>query len=111
MSIWENLTTTLVGFSSHIISGIKTAASFIFARVMAWAGLTYVNMKWVMPDIKSFVQDYATALPPKVIDLAGAMGVDVFMVLILSAIVAKVGVRAFLAGVDELQNLISNAGG
>lgn len=111
MSIWETLTTTLVGFAGHLVGIIKTAAGFIFARVLAWAGLSFVNIQYVMPDVKSFVMDYATAMPAQVRELAGALGVDVFMVLILSAVVAKTGVRAFLVGVDALQNMINNAGG
>lgn len=111
MSIWENLTTTLVGFAGHAIGMLKTAAGFIFARVLAWAGLSFVNIKFVMPDVKAFVAQYGTALPGSVRDLAGALGVDVFMVLILSAIVAKTGVRAFLVGVEALEEMITNAGG
>lgn len=109
--MWETLTTTLVGFAGHLVGILKTAAGFIFARVLAWAGLSFVNMQYVMPDVKAFVADYASALPTQVSQLAGALGVDIFMTLILSAIVARTGMRAFLVGVDALQNMINNAGG
>ena len=111
MSIWTTLTETLVGFAGHLIGGLKLAASFIFARVLAWAGLSFASINYVLPEVKSFIGEYLTALPSQVRDMAGAMGIDVFMVLILSAIVAKVGYRAFLVGVDSLQNMINNAGG
>lgn len=109
--MWETLTTTLVGFAGHLVGILKTAAGFIFARVLAWCGLSFVNVMYVMPDVKAFVADYASALPTQVSQLAGALGVDIFMTLILSAIVARTGVRAFLVGVDALQNMINNAGG
>lgn len=109
--IWEKLVGVLVGFAGHLVGGLKLAASAIFARIMAWLGLTFVSMRYVMPDVKDFLAGYMSALPDQVADLAGAMGVDIFMVLILSAIVARMGMRVFLAGVDQLQQMIGNAGG
>lgn len=109
--IWEKLVGVLVGFAGHLIGFIKLAASAIFARVLAWAGLSFVSFRYVMPDIKAFLAEYVTMLPDQVADMFGAMGVDIFMVLILSAIVAKMGVRVFLAGVSQLETMISNSGG
>lgn len=108
--MWEKLTATLVGFSSHLLGGLKLAASFIGARILAAMGLTFVSYNYVLPDVKSFVGQYLTALPTTARELAGAMGVDVFMVMILSALAARVGMRAFLVGVNQLQQMIGNAG-
>lgn len=109
--MWEKLTTTLVGFAAHGLGMLKVAASFIVARVMAAMGLTFVSYSYVLPDVKALVTEYLTALPSSALQLAGALGVDVFIVMILSALVARVGMRAFLVGVAQLQNMIGNAGG
>lgn len=109
--MWEKLTSTLVGFAGHLLGGLKLAASFIFARVMAALGLAFVSYNAVLPSIKAFIQTKAAALPDVIFQLMGAMGVDVFMVLIISAYVAKIGMRVFLVGVTQLQQMISNAGG
>lgn len=99
----------IVKFVGSIITALKLAASFIFARVMAALGLTFVTYEYVLPDIKAWILQHMTALPPKMIQLVGAVGFDVFVILILSAAVAKVGTRAFLAGVHQLERLIGNA--
>ena len=109
--MFEKLTTTLVGFAAHQHGAAKHAASFIFARVLAATGLTFVSYNYVLPDVKQFVAQNATGLDGSVIQLAGAMGVDVFMTMVLSALVARVGMRAFLAGIDKVQGMISDAGG
>jgi len=109
--MFEKITSTLVGFASHLLGGLKVAASFIFARVLAACGLTFVNYQYVLPSIKSFIVEQASGMPTMVREMAGAMGVDVFMTMIASALVAKVGMRVFLAGVTQLQDMITDAGG
>ncbi|MDH1790568.1 DUF2523 domain-containing protein [Stenotrophomonas sp. GD03819] len=109
--MFEKLTTTLVGFAAHLLGALKVAASFIFARVLAAAGLTFVNYKYVLPDVKQFVAEQAGGMDGSVVQLAGAMGVDVFMTMILSALVARVGMRAFIAGIEQIQGMINDAGG
>jgi len=109
--MWGNLTTSLVGFAGHLLGGLKLAASFIFARVLTAAGLTFASYNYVLPDVKAFVVDKAGLLSSEVSGLLGAMGLDVFMIMILSATVAKVGMRAFLVGINQLQGMIDQAGG
>jgi len=109
--MWDTVKTILVGYSGHFLSMLKTAASFIVARVLAAFGLTWVTYFQVLPEVKDFVRGYTSALSGNVSQLAGAMGVDVFIVMILSACVAKYGMRAFLVGIDQLQRMIGNAGG
>lgn len=111
MNFWEKLKQVLVGASGNLVGGLKLAAGFIGARILAALGLAYVTYQAVLPDVKAFLNGYLNQLPTVVRELAGALGVDVFMILILSAYVAKIGTRAFLAGVNQIQNKIDQAGG
>lgn len=107
--MWETLKTMLVGYAGHFLALLKAAASFIVARVLAAFGLTWVTYVQVLPEVKDFVRGYMTGLSGKISELAGAMGVDVFIIMVLSACVAKYGMRAFLVGIDQLQRMIGNA--
>jgi len=109
--MWETITSTLVGFAGHALGALKTAAGFIAARVLAALGLTFVNYQYVLPEVKGWITPYLSAIPGSVGQLTGALGVDVFMIMILSALVARVGMRAFLVGVEQLQSMIGQAGG
>lgn len=109
--MFEKLTSVLVGFAGHLLGGLKLAASAIFARILAACGLTFVNYQYVLPSVKSFLIEQTSGMPSMVREMAGAMGVDVFMVMIVSALSARVGMRVFLAGVSQLQGMISDAGG
>ncbi|WP_313242391.1 DUF2523 family protein [Stenotrophomonas sp.] len=109
--MFEKITSMLVGFSGHLIGGLKLAASAIFARVLAACGLTFVNYQYVLPSVKAWLIEHTSGIPGMVREIAGAMGVDIFMTMIVSALVAKVGMRVFLAGVTQLQGMIADAGG
>lgn len=107
----EKLKELLVEWGGWMLVGVKLAAAGIVGRVLAAFGLTWVSWAYVLPDVKGFVQQFASGLPGWLLQVMGAMGVDVFMVMILSALVAKAGLRVFLVGVTALQNMIGNAGG
>lgn len=107
--MWEKLRNLLVGFSDYALNGLKLAASFIVARVLAAFGLTWVTYKQALPEIKSFLNGYFSSLPDQVKQLAGALGVDIFMIMILSAIAAHMGTRVFLASVTALQGMVNEA--
>lgn len=109
--MWDKLKSMLLWFSEHGIGAFKLAASFIAARVMAAFGLTWVTYRHALPDIKAWLNGYVTVLPDNVKQLVSALGVDVFMVMILSAIAAQVGTRVFLAGVSHIEGLIQQGQG
>ncbi|MEN5206691.1 DUF2523 family protein [Stenotrophomonas terrae] len=109
--MWETAKTLLVGYAGHVLTLLKAAAGFIVARVLAAFGLTWVTYVQVLPEVKDFVRGYTSALSSEVAQLIGAMGIDIFVIMILSACVAKYGMRAFLVGIEQLQTMIGNAGG
>jgi len=109
--MWDKLVSILVGWTGHLLGAAKVACSFIFARVLAATGLTFVNYQYVLPEVKQFIVERATGMDGAAANIAGALGVDVFMTMIISALVAKVGMRVVLAGISQLQGMIADAGG
>lgn len=94
-----------------IVTGIKVAAGFIVARAMAALGLSWVSFEYVLPDVKAFLIDKAQLLPASAVAFFSAIGLDIFIIMIVSAIVAKVGLQVMLVGANKLQTMITNAGG
>lgn len=94
-----------------LLSGLKFFAGSLAGRVLAALGLTFVTYKAVMPMVKAWLTGYLGQLDPRVVNFFAAVGLDVCMTLILSAIVARYGMRAVLAATENLQEMIANAGG
>lgn len=109
--MFEKITSILVGFTTHFLGAAKVACSFIFARILSAMGLTFVNYQYVLPEVKQFIVDQGAAMDGTTMQLAGVLGVDVFMTMIISALVAKVGMKVVLAGIAQLQGMIDGAGG
>lgn len=95
---------------NKIITGLKIAASAIGARIMAAFGLTWVNMHYVLPDVKAWLADKFVGLPPLALEFIAACGFDVFMTLIISAICARTGFRVFIAATAALESYMQGAG-
>lgn len=97
--------------SNLIITGLKVAASAIYARVMSFMGLSWVTFAQVLPEVKGWLHDQAAGLPSQAQDFMGACGIDVFMVLIVSAVASRVGFQVMLVATSKLEQLQANAGG
>lgn len=107
----DNIQEWIVNMAGTLISGLKAAAGFIAARVLAALGLSFVTWRHVLPDVKAWLLSHATMLDQRVTEFFGYVGLDVAMTLIVSALVARVGMRAFLVGTTALQRMIQEAGG
>lgn len=94
-----------------LVTGFKIAAGSIIGRGMAAIGLTWVNFTYALPTVKSWVADKFTGLPPQIGQFLAATGVDIFMTLIISAIVARVGMRTITTSLTALQGLIGQEQG
>ena len=104
----EAIITKWVG---KLITGLKLAAGGIVGRVMAYLGLSWVNFSYTMPEIKSWLLEKASGLSPMAHEYLSAFGVDIFMTLVVSAIVVKVGMKVFMTSVNALEGLVNGAGG
>ncbi|HEY4583748.1 MAG TPA: DUF2523 family protein [Lysobacter sp.] len=65
----------------------------IGAKVLSTYGVSLVSVNSLLPPIKAYIVQYANALPPKASQLLGALGFDVFVTIILSAVCVAYGSR------------------
>lgn len=101
----------IVKWVGSLITAIKLAAGYIVSRVMAALGMSWASFEYVLPEIKGWLVDHAALLPSRAVEVLSAFGVDVFMVMVISAYVAKVGLQVFLVGTAKLESMIQQAGG
>lgn len=99
----------IVKFAGKIISGFKLAASFIVARVLAAFGLSWVTYSTTMPVVKSWIVGKFAGLDSRVVDFFGYVGLDIAIIMIVSALVTKVGTRVFLAATSKVEEMIGQA--
>ncbi len=65
------------------------AGNWIISILMT-LGLTIGVQKMTMPALLAFIQSYATSLPPVAYQAFGAVGMDVFCSMVLSAFLVRV---------------------
>ncbi|WP_295521686.1 DUF2523 family protein [uncultured Stenotrophomonas sp.] len=99
----------LVKFAGKLIAGFKLAASFIVARVLAAFGLSWVTYSATMPVIKAWIVGKFAGLDSRVVDFFGYVGLDIAIIMVVSALVTKIGTRVFLASASKLEEMIGQA--
>ena len=103
--------TLSVRFVAYFLSALKNIALSIYGRIMGGAGLAFVNFQYALPSVKSWLMDKASGLPETAIQFLGACGVDTFMILIISAVIARAGFRTMLTSINSVQALLAAEGG
>lgn len=93
------------------VTGLKLAAGSFVGRAMAGIGLTWANFTYSMPTVKAWVAEKFSGLPANVVEFLAATGVDVAITLVLSAIVARVGIKTITTSLTALQGLIGQEQG
>lgn len=101
----------IVKLANVLIGGVKAAAGFIVTRAMSALGISWASFEYALPQVKAYLEGFATGLPSQAVQLFSAAGVDVFMTLIISAYVARYGLELMLVGATRLQSMIQQAGG
>lgn len=94
-----------------LITGLKLAAASIVGRVMAALGFTWANFTFALPQAKGWLVEQFAGLPANIREIIAATGVDVFMTLVISAILARMGMRMFVTTLSSLQSLIGQEQG
>jgi len=90
--VWEWIT----GGIARLLVALKLAAAGIVGRVLSTFGLTMVTFEALLPNLKSFVQQYTSGLPAEAMNFLGAIGVGVAMSMILSALVVRMAWKVFI---------------
>ena len=101
----------IVKWVGTLITMLKLAASSLVGRVMAGLGLTFVSFTYTLPAVKSWLAEQASGLGSQAQQLLHAAGVDVFMTLIISALVARIGMKTVLMLTSQLDAMIGQSGG
>lgn len=99
----------IVKLANLIVTGFKLSASSLFARLMSGAGLTLVSFTVVYPNVRAFLAGKFLALPAQHQLLLSYAGVDVFMTIIISAVVARTGMQLFNMATAKLDSMLSGA--
>jgi hypothetical protein len=100
----------LIKFAGRLVSALKLGASFIVARVLAAFGLSWVTYSTTLPPVKAYLVGKFAQLDSRAVDFFGYVGLDVAIVLVVSALVTKIGTRVFLAATTKVEELIGQAG-
>lgn len=80
----------------RILTGLKLIAATIVGRVLATFGLSIVSAQALLPNVKSFVMDQVAGLPSQIVAFFGAVGGDIAMTMILSALTVRLAWKVFL---------------
>ncbi len=89
-------------FVSKFFTVFKDLAGVLAAKVLATLGLSYVSYLTVLPEVKAFVQGYFNQMPPEIMAVSTAINFDIFIVMILSALVVQGGSRAVLTSISNI---------
>ncbi|AWT14803.1 DUF2523 family protein [Stenotrophomonas maltophilia] len=81
-SIWEWITRGVNLVWTVLFGGIGR----IVTKALSTAGITLVSINQLLPQLRSAVTDYFSGLPDWAHNFIGAVGFDVFMSMILSAL-------------------------
>lgn len=99
----------LVKFAGLIMTGLKLAASSIFARLMFGAGMSFVTFTIAYPQVRSFIESKFLSLPANAQNMLNYCGVTIFMTMVISAIVARAGLQLFNMATAKLDALVQGA--
>lgn len=99
----------IVKLAGKIIGLFKLGAASIFGRALFGAGISLAVFTIAYPQVKNFLQSKFLALPQNAQQLLAYAGVDVFMTLIISAVVARAGLQLFAAATTKLDEFIAGA--
>lgn len=79
-----------------VFVAFRDGIGLLVAKLLGVFGLTTISMSAVLPSLKSFLMEYAASLPSVVLEFAGAVGLDVFMSMVLSALTIRLSTKVFI---------------
>ena len=99
--VWDWIT----GAIGYFFGALKLAIAGIVGRVLGTFGLSLVTFNGILPNLKAFFADYVNSLPPALLQLAGAVGLDVAMSMIVSALTVRMTWSVFVIPTSVKQQL------
>lgn len=80
----------------YLFGTLKTVIGGLVARILGTFGLSLVTFNGILPDLKAFLAGYLDNLPPALLQLASAVGLDVGMTMIISALSVRMAWSVFV---------------
>lgn len=93
---FDGLFPMLLNFASHLFKGLKVAAAGIVSQVLATFGLTMVTFNALLPQLKSLLAAQIAGLPGWAINLISALGLDVAMTIVCSALSVRMAWKVWI---------------
>lgn len=93
---FDGLFPMLLKVLSHLFKGLKDAAAGIVGKVLSTFGLTMVSFNSVLPQLKSFLAAQVAGLPGWAINLISALGIDVAMTIVISALSVRMAWKVWI---------------
>lgn len=90
--VWKWITDGTAWF----MAALKGAAGMIAGKVLAFFGLTMISFQSLLPELKDFVLQFASGLPPEAMDFLGAIGIGQAMSMVFSALTVRLGMKIFI---------------
>lgn len=84
---------------SSFFTAFKGVIGVLGFKLMAALGLSFVTYTAVLPEVKQYLANYMNQLPEQAVTMIGVLGVDIAMVMVISALVVRVGSAAMLKSV------------
>lgn len=91
-----NIREWVVELVLRLLTGLKLVAATIVGRVLATFGLSIVSAQALLPQIKQFVMQQVSGLPSQVVEFFGAVGGDIAMSMVLSALTVRLAWKTFI---------------
>ena len=79
-----------------VFASFRDGIGLLVAKLLGVFGLTMISMSAVLPDLKGWLAQYANSMPPVVTQFAGAIGLDVFMTMVISALSIRLASKVFI---------------
>lgn len=80
----------------HMFKRLRLAAAGIVGQVLSTFGLTMVSFNSVLPELKSLLAAQVAGLPGWATNLIGALGIDVAMTIIVSALAVRMAWKVWI---------------
>lgn len=77
------------GLPGRLITVFKVGAAALVARVLGAFGLTMVTFNGILPSLKAYLSSYINAIPTQAQEFLGALGMDIFFTMIVSALTVR----------------------
>lgn len=90
--VWE----WIIGGIARLLIALKLAAAGIVGRVLGTFGLTMVTFEALLPQLKSFMLQFASGLPSEALNFIGAIGLGQAMSMIFSALTVRLAWKVFI---------------